>query len=120
MTSPDVAAQRPKRARSHRSKPECRREGCNRQAKRSDRLHCHPICELIELEQDRLQEIYETAGDPALSRDAWLNLVEVADVWSEYLRERGRLVRSIYKAELPMPPKKQDNGSGLTIYTPSV
>jgi hypothetical protein len=58
---------------------------------------------MLDVELSRLQELYETAGDPTLSRDAWLALVSCADGWSEYSRARAVLHRSIREAGLPLP-----------------
>ena len=57
--------------------------------------YCNTMCETCDRELDRLQELYETAGDPTLSNDAWLSLVEVANSWTEYVSARARLYRDV-------------------------
>jgi hypothetical protein len=41
------------------------------------------MCRDLDTEFDRLRELYDTAGEPALSRDAWLALSSVSDQWTE-------------------------------------
>ena len=46
----------------------------------------------LDREFSRLQELYTTADDPTLSRDAWTLLVEAADNWTEFVRAKGWLL----------------------------
>jgi hypothetical protein len=49
------------------------------------------MCATLDREFSRLQELYITADDPALSRDAWTLLVEAAANWTEFVRAKGKL-----------------------------
>jgi hypothetical protein len=44
--------------------------------------YCTESCARFDHEFERLQALYQAAGDPTLSRDAWLFLVESADAWN--------------------------------------
>ena len=90
-----------KRQATRRKKP-CAREGCERTVTRS-RAYCCSVCAGIENEFSRLQSLYETAGDPTLSRDAWTVLVDVSDQWTEFVRDRGSLYKDIAARGLPTP-----------------
>jgi hypothetical protein len=50
------------------------------------------MCATLDREFSRLQELYTTADDPTLSRDAWTLLVEAADNWTEFVHAKGKLV----------------------------
>jgi hypothetical protein len=81
---------------------QCQREGCTRKA-RLDFEHCGLLCKGFDQELSRLQELYETAGDPTLSRDAWVSLVAAADAWTEAMSIRAKLYRDVVAAGLPLP-----------------
>jgi hypothetical protein len=91
----------PTGVRQPRGRLPCRREGCTRPSKGDG--YCCRICRDLDSEFDRLQELYDTAGDPTLSREAWLALSTVADQWTEYSNARFKLHRHIRDAGLPMP-----------------
>ena len=75
-------------------------DGCGRSA-RAD--YCTLMCRRLDEELDRLHELYQTAGDPTLIRDAWLALVDCADAWTEYAKARAKLHYGICEAGLPLP-----------------
>jgi hypothetical protein len=86
--------------RRGRRKP-CSRDGCPRFGK-SDR-YCSKMSRDLDTEFDRLQELYATAGDPTLSRDAWLALSSVSDEWTEFISARMALRQEIRDAGLQLP-----------------
>lgn|GEM_PF-2902152 len=88
------------RGRNGNRRP-CKREGCPRPATNDD--FCCRTCRDLDTEFDRLQELYDTAGDPTLSRDAWLVLSSLSDQWSEFISARMALRQQIRDAGLPMP-----------------
>jgi hypothetical protein len=61
------------------------------------------MCESVDTEFCRLESLYQTAGDPTLSREAWLTLVDLNDQWSEFVRIRGALHKNISARGLPTP-----------------
>jgi hypothetical protein len=68
--------------------PRCSRDGCNRsQAK--GQTHCTQVCQLLDHEFARLEQVCRQAGPGAKSTEAWTSLVEIADGWSEYVKVRG-------------------------------
>jgi hypothetical protein len=86
--------------RSGRRKP-CSRDGCPRSGQ-SDGF-CSKMCRTLNAEFDRLEELYSTAGDPSLPRDAWLALCSISDDWTAYSNTRALLHRTIRELDLPMP-----------------
>ena len=76
-------------------------EGWGRTARRTS--YCQPMCAMLDREFSRLQELYTTADDPTLSRDAWTLLVEAADNWTEFVRAKGKLVADARTGGLPLP-----------------
>lgn len=99
----DSFAVKPQRnQRRGRRRKRCTRDGCERGIGRS-KSHCGVVCERIDTEFDRLRALYETAGDPTLSRDAWLALCEVGDTWTGYDIARAELHNDIVSRGLPVP-----------------
>jgi len=45
----------------------------------------------------------ETAGDPTLNRDAWLEVVNLNEQWNEFVDARGALFKDITARSLPTP-----------------
>lgn len=83
--------------------PRCRREGCPHR-RGQDAGYCCLVCKSLDGELSRLQELYQTAGDPTLNRDAWGALVSICEDWTAYALARRRLRADIRDAGLPMPP----------------
>ena len=97
-TEPIASSGRRKRKRTrHR----CSREGWGRTARRTS--YCQPMCATLDREFSRLQELYTTADDPTLSRDAGTLPVEAADNWTEFVRAKGKLVADARTGDLPLP-----------------
>jgi hypothetical protein len=65
--------------------------------------YCCRICRDLDTEFDRLRELYDSAGDPTLSREAWLALSSVSDQWTDYFKARLGLHKEIRDAGLPLP-----------------
>ena len=73
--------------------PRCRREGCRREARKSSKYpHCCPICAHLDMEFDRVQDMFLTYDDDPRTTDVWTALVEASDAWSHYLEARRALV----------------------------
>ena len=53
------------------------------------------MCATLDREFSRLQELYTTADDPTLSRDAWTLPVEAADNWTEFVRAKGKCCAAV-------------------------
>jgi hypothetical protein len=78
--------------RSPRRKNTCARDGCDHRIGRRQ-IYCCAICEGLGTQFSRLQALYETAGDPTLSREAWLALVELNDQWTEFVGAMAALFK---------------------------
>ncbi|MDT5113606.1 MAG: hypothetical protein QOE20_5496 [Mycobacterium sp.] len=100
MTDPSNVPVAVTRGRSSNRRP-CKREGCPRPGRSDD--YCCRICRDLDTEFDRLHELYDSAGDPSLSREAWLALSSVSDQWTEFVKARFALHQHIREAGLPLP-----------------
>jgi hypothetical protein len=87
--------------RRRKRKP-CARDGCPRGTSRR-RTYCFPMCHVIDIEFSRLQELYETAGDPSLNRTSWMALVDLNQQWTEFVGARSALFKDIVERGLPTP-----------------
>ena len=67
----------PTRNRNRRGRgPRCTREGCNRsQAK--GQTHCTQVCQLLDHEFVKLEQVCRIAGPGSKSTEAWTSLVEI-------------------------------------------
>jgi hypothetical protein len=104
MTSPSRMPSSVQRGPSRNRRP-CKREGCPRFATTDE--FCCRTCKDLDLEFVRLESLYSTAGEPALSRDAWLALSAVSDGWTDFIKARLVLHGHIREAGLPMPLQTQ-------------
>jgi hypothetical protein len=65
------------------------------------------MCRELDNKFDRLEELYSTANDPTLPRDAWSALCSVSDEWTGYANTRALLHPAIRDTGLPMPLQTQ-------------
>lgn len=95
-----------RRRRPVNRKHRCARESCVRR-KHRDGDYCTFVCKDLDLEATRLLALYQTAGDVTLDKTAYLTLVELSDLWTEYQHAHWALTRDVYARGLPMPVSPQ-------------
>jgi hypothetical protein len=93
--------QRPTPRKRSRRGPRCTRDGCRRTQSKGN-THCTQVCQLLDHEFVRLEQVCREAGPGTTSNEAWTALVEIADAWSEYVRVRGSVNHIAEKRRLPV------------------